>query len=593
MLTSVLCYNVSRRGVLFMEQFVTFISQKETIITIAIIIVLFILYLLYSRINRNMLIKKLHQLEVNINSMRSTPISYKLNKAVGLSKVNENVIAHVEKAQEEFAELTSSFETLTHLLGNAEDNILTGKHRQGKAILKEIESLYTTTNQTVLGLNSELENMLQDETRLRDDINFLKNDFRRIRQDYTSKSNTLAIASTTIEQKIDEIELKFNSFEEWMFASEYSNAQQEFLDIQKESIALDKALKTLPTHIEKANGIIPHLVDEISKNFQVLSDKGVFLGHLEVSKNINLITDHLKEDINNIKQLNIEESTLRLDESIKRLQQLQTQMNKEEKAFDLVEGFKATSFNQQQMVNDELLSLNNSLSELNARFGFNQLSEAMPKYLETNNSLKKKANSLLYKLENEQIPFTTLLVEFNEFNQDVSHLQQEVQEANRLVHSATQDEARAENQLLKLNLLMNDIQTKIEERHLPHISDTYEGDVTKANQMIFQIKKILSQNPLNINLLNTSVHETIDFIYRLYNNVNNLVGTVDMVENAIVYANKYRSSSPELDSELTRAEISFRNGEYTYALTTAIYAIEKFRPGAKYEDLILQNSKSA
>ena len=65
-----------------------------------------------------------------------------------------------------------------------------------------------------------------------------------------------------------------------------------------------------------------------------------------------------------------------------------------------------------------------------------------------------------------------------------------------------------------------------------------------------------------------------------------------MVENAIVYANKYRSTSPELDSELTRAEISFRNGEYTYALKTAIYAIERFKPGTQYEELILQNAKS-
>ena len=140
---------------------------------------------------------------------------------------------------------------------------------------------------------------------------------------------------------------------------------------------------------------------------------------------------------------------------------------------------------------------------------------------------------------------------------------------------------------------MNDIQTKIESRHLPHISNTYEGDVKKASSLIHQINVLLSQNPLNIKLLNGTLHETIDYVYKLYNNVNNLVGTVDMVENAIVYANKYCSSSQELDSELTRAEVSFRNGEYTYALKTAIYAIERFKPGTQYEELILQNAKSA
>ena len=140
---------------------------------------------------------------------------------------------------------------------------------------------------------------------------------------------------------------------------------------------------------------------------------------------------------------------------------------------------------------------------------------------------------------------------------------------------------------------MNDISTKIESRHLPHIGKTYAADVDKASQMIVQIDTILSENPLEVDLLNKSVNDSIDFIYRLYNNVNNLVGTVDMVENAIVYANKYRSTYPELDSELTRAEVSFRNGEYTYALKTVIYAIEKIKPGSPYEQLIMDNSRSA
>ena len=113
--------------------------------------------------------------------------------------------------------------------------------------------------------------------------------------------------------------------------------------------------------------------------------------------------------------------------------------------------------------------------------------------------------------------------------------------------------------------------TKIDSRHLPHIGQTYDADVVKARSMIDQIDSILGDNPLQIEALNASVNGSIDFIYRLYNNVNNLVGTVDMVENAIVYANKYRSTYPELDSELTRAEVSFRNGEYTYALKTVIY----------------------
>ena len=72
--------------------------------------------------------------------------------------------------------------------------------------------------------------------------------------------------------------------------------------------------------------------------------------------------------------------------------------------------------------------------------------------------------------------------------------------------------------------------------------------------------------------------------------MNNLVGMAIMVENTIVFGNRYRSSYPEIDSELTRCELCFRNGQYTKALKIGIQAIEKMHPGA-YENLI--NKKDA
>ena len=338
---------------------------------------------------------------------------------------------------------------------------------------------------------------------------------------------------------------------------------------------------------------MPHYLSETSSKYQKVGNKGVYLDHLEVAKNIDLVKETLNTETNKAKNLNLDGIANHLDNSVKRLQQLLTQIDKEDKSFDLVTGLRVSAFAQQKSVQEDLGELIRVLPELKERFGFTQLVDRAPVLEQTNQNLVAKAESLNEKLTQEQLPYSTLLTELNEFDQDVSSLQSEVQDANRLINSARQDEQRATNQLLKLNLLMNDIVTKIDSRHLPQISESYEGDVLKAKGMVHQINSILTQNPLNIRLLNSSVHDTIDYIYKLYNNVNNLVGTVDMVENAIVYANKYRSTSPELDSELTRAEISFRNGEYTYALKTAIYAIERFKPGTQYEELILQNAKSA
>lgn len=576
-----------------MNEVIKFITQKEILYTLIAILLMVIFYFLYRRISRNRLMKRLQNMEVDINSMRSTPLSYKLNKAVGLTKVNHEVVDRVEKAQESFTDVTAAFERLTNLLGNAEDNILTGNLKEGKETLYQISTIYQEKRDEVDHLDQELDNLLKDEIRLRDSINVMKDEFREAKKDYAAKHAHIALAQDALEEHIENTELYFNSFEEWMFASEFDKAQEQFKFIQDHIFTFKRYLALLPSIVDRINGLVPHYLGETQTLYQEVLNKGVYLQHLEVSKHIDIINETLKETTTKTQQLDLEGIQESLDEAITKLQQLIAQIKKEDKSFDLVTGLRASAFSQQDKVDEDLHELVRVLPQLKERFGFTDLVDRVPALTQTNEALMQQSHILNEKLTQEQLPYSTLLNELNEFDQDVATLQTEIQEANRLINNARQDEQRATNQLLKLNLLMNDIITKIDSRHLPHISTTYEGDVKQAKKMVSQINHLLTQNPLNIPHLNNSVHEAIDYIYKLYNNVNNLVGTVDMVENAIVYANKYRSSSPELDSELTRAEVSFRNGEYTYALKTAIYAIERFKPGTQYEELILQNAKSA
>ena len=59
-----------------------------------------------------------------------------------------------------------------------------------------------------------------------------------------------------------------------------------------------------------------------------------------------------------------------------------------------------------------------------------------------------------------------------------------------------------------------------------------------------------------------------------------------MVENAIVFGNKYRSTYPEVDRYLSNAEFSYINGEYTKALTMAISCMETLFPNTANEKIL-------
>lgn len=63
-----------------------------------------------------------------------------------------------------------------------------------------------------------------------------------------------------------------------------------------------------------------------------------------------------------------------------------------------------------------------------------------------------------------------------------------------------------------------------------------------------------------------------------------------MVEDAVVVGNRCRSTYPEVDVDLTRAELAYRNGEYTKALSIAFRAIEKVYPDSA-ETMIKSNAQ--
>ena len=150
----------------------------------------------------------------------------------------------------------------------------------------------------------------------------------------------------------------------------------------------------------------------------------------------------------------------------------------------------------------------------------------------------------------------------------------------------TTDEKRAKSQLMKLQVVLNEVEVKVLEYHLPTIADSYHDDLIAGREKIATIKDLLNEVPINIDKLNETLDEAIDFIYKFYNNVNNVVGMAIMVENAIVFGNKYRSTYPEVERDLSKAEFSYINGEYTKALTMAISCMEKLFPNKKDNDYL-------
>lgn len=575
-----------------MQLVLDILAQPTTVMTVGGLFSIALLFLIARRVRKGNLKKKLKELEIRYNNVRSIPLPFKLNKAVALARVNAEVASMTEKAKVSFEAVQNELKQIANLLAETEDAILMGKLKAAKLTIGDISGMIERTTLSVEDLEKKLDGVLEEETQQRSKITDLKDQFRSLKGDYSEKSASLSLCIETLDQRMAEIEKSFSMFEEWMYASEFGKAKEKMEEIATQLEDAESLVTRLPELIALAKGVIPKQMDEIAQLYSQLKQKGVFLHHLEVPKNLELVSDTLKEDITNLRRGVVEQVEVHLADNRKRLEQLMAQLDREDRAhFELYEAIRTCVKNVKEC-SELYQNLKITFQKVSVRFGWDDLKDVLKASEGKLLAVDENVQRLRKLSEEHSIPATTLLISVKETLQDVNALGGELQNAMNRVNGARSDEERANKQLLKLHIIMNEIQVKIRKHRLPSISSAYEEDMRKSYQFVNSIEKLLEENPLNINLLNATVTDAIDTIYKLYNNVNNIVGTVEMVENAIVFGNKYRSFYSEIDDQLTRSELLFHNGDYTEAIKVAIGAIEKVHP-ISYEKLIKENSKSA
>lgn len=558
------------------------------------IVVLGILVFFYLRNHKKRkLRKKFEALEIRFNELMSIPVLFKINKASGLAKINPEVDTLVIECKSLFNDVNKRNEGINALMAELEDALAYNKLKESSLLLTDLDEEITLALDATFDLNKRLEKLLEKETEQRVEITTLKERFRNLKASSTQNESKLGEAYSTIEEQIHRIEHHFSVFEEWMYASDFEKAQKVNEDIKQEILSLENRLNKVPPLYQVAKGEIPSLLEETSKLYQKVRQNGVFLDHIEVPKNIGTISEILRSDLINLSAGDVDKVESSLNEIRKRLDQLNQQITKEDKAHKEVDMLSKEVFDNVDYLNDTLEVVNVEAPKVERRFNIEKCVETANAFeiqIQEFSNLKDKIDRMI---EEEKIPASTILISLHELGQDVSILRKDFDAFLEKMNQANADELRAKNQLMKLYLIINDVQVRIHRRSLPYISDKYETDVSVAQNYTRHIASLLEDDVIDVEVLNATVGEAIDYTYKLHNNVNNLVGAVDMCENAIVYANKFRAYVPDIDGELTRAELSFQNGEYTQALSTVINAIDRYRPNTAYEEMIRNNAKSA
>lgn len=560
--------------------------STELMIYVAIAVLLLILiWIIMRMMKRRKAAKRLAELEIEVNEIRNNALAYKFNKANAFAKANDDIMERIKNLTPKYEICQKSVASCDELFTDADDFIAAHRIRKATRSMDELETMLDDTKERIRIVNQSLDHILARETEVREKSNSLKERFRNVKKVYQDNRASFYSASNYIDSEIGDIENEFSSFEEWMFASEFNKAKEEVDKIASRVDVVSSQIAAYPGLYEKAKNILPRALDEVLSNIQMLKDNQIDIRYLNTDEKTDTIEKALVEATNALDVGNLEKADTMLTDIGDAILELQDDVMKEKKAYDEIHGDLLATFekvDEEEEALDEIVTLYANIKD---RFGLEDWTHRFTLAKSQLADLQDRRKIVEEALSRDATSSVEVVQVYREFAQDVDTFHLQVNDMKRMLVGASSDESRAKKQLVKLQLILNEVRLNTISRNLPSMSTQFADDLKEGERLIQRVRVVLDHSPLDVQTLNADLQDAIDFVYKLYNNANNLVGVAIMVENAIVFGNRFRSTYPAMDSELTHAEVCFQNGEYTHALKIAIQAIENMHPGI-YEKLI-------
>lgn len=550
-----------------------------TIYIVTIIILIVIFALRNSKQNKK-LKESISELEKEKNLIINAPILNELSKVEALVK-DDKLKYKYDNWQHKFDDIRNIYiPKVTDMLLDADDLVARKKYKELKTLLADIELKIYRLREKTNTLLSEIKEITLSEEKNRNQIVKLKNKYRGIKQDYEKNKADYKPVNNQIELQFENIEKRFQEFEIVMEKKDYDEINYLVKGITEMIDHIEYVVKEVPAILIMCNELIPGKIEDISSLYIKMTRELYQLDYLNVEYNIKETEKKVKDVLDRVKVLNLEDVVFELKTIVNYYDSLYSDFEYEKickKTFESnVKSFKTKLIRTNKIISN-LMGQIDSLSETY------DLKEEDVKRLNIINDetrkIKDSYNNLMDCSKNHTFPYSKLVKELDVLMIKVSKLEESLNYDLKTIGSMKDDEIRAREQLDNIKNLLKKAKNRIRLYNIPVIPDNYFVELQDASDAIKEIQKELNKKPINIETLNIRVDTARDLVFKVFNTTNSLLKTIVMFEETYVYGNRYRSYKEKVNEGLNFAEKLFFKGEYKKALEVTMNAIDYVEPG--------------
>lgn len=570
----------------YMKNFIEYVGVRNLIIFGAILVALIIFMIVYHSIKLKIYRQEILDLQNQINGIKTLPLQYRLGRVQSIAK-------NMPEVAEEYEQFTKDFEKITEfqknelgvLVNEVDESLFYGKTHGIKkkfALIREMTQRYDHDAKDLL---ARIEKVTEIENIQRVEIIRVKGKYREVGNEYEKIRVKVEEFVPHALEMFKELDDDFVELETLMNNQMFADAKNFTEEIENRIDSLQENLKDLPSYVYVVSDLLPSKIDKVDELITSLEDDEYALEEMNIAARRQEVDEQMEESIAHVKNVDIKGAAEVLEPLTGLIEDLVIDLGKELDSYKQFKEKWRESYNELQRLTDVYQNTMKEYRRLITEFVIDEEEVVISKKYEEFKQIQKDANDLIEQMESGHFAYANMLEHVENLYDRMMQHDAYLEEFKKQKEDIDTKNQKTEELLENINIVLLEIKSEIKNEHLPLVNDSYRDYIADSYNKVEEIKRFKTHKPVILNELCAKVEGARDVIYKLYDNVHNMIVTAGMVEDAIVYANRYRSMFLEVNTELTKAEVLFRNGEYRNALQVAVDILERLEPG-KYEELI-------
>ena len=554
--------------------------DKTTIIiiayAIALIVIVFVTLTLVKKKRNKEYSKRLEILDREKNELESAPVISELAKIEPIVK-NERMEKRYKGWYEEFDYIRENdIPRINDMLIDLDTYLESKNYKDYKIALSKAEIEIYKTREKINNLLEEIKEINLSSEKYRNIIISLKAKYRELEQIFRSKEDEYEDIANVIELQFENIEKRFQDFEDYMEVNDYQEVFHIVKAISNMIEHMEIVINEVPDLVLLSNRLIPKKIEQITTIYEEMKKEKYPLKHLKIEYNVEESLKRVNEIIDRIKVLNLENCMFELKNMLEFLESLFQE-------FDIEKNGKK-DYDEDKAIFDSRVDkltevINSSLNEMDSLKKNYDLSESDIKNLNIVNDKLEELKEVYKKdtkeLGKKKLTYSVIADNMKGYLIELRSIEEETESILNNFGNMQDDEERAREQLKEIQELLRQSKLLIRSYKLPVITNNYYVELSEANEAITEIIKELNNKPISIKTLNTRVDTGRDLTLKLFNTANEMVKTAKLAEYSIVYGNRYRKEDINIDNGLNQSTLLYNKGNYKKSLDVTVNTLER------------------